>query len=150
MQLRRLDRKMADGKAEELLREGEYGVLSTCGGAIPYGVPVNYVYYDSAIWFHCAAEGRKLDNLRANPSVSFCVVGGCHVEGFTTRYECVIATGSAETVSGEDRLPPIRKLVEKYSPGIPGSEEHIAAYRDKFVIVKITVTELSGKENRKK
>ena len=41
----------------------------------PYAVPLSYVFHDQCIYFHCATEGHKLDNIRANPAVSFCVVG---------------------------------------------------------------------------
>ena len=29
-----------------------------------YGVPLNYVYVDNSIYFHCAKEGHKLDNIK--------------------------------------------------------------------------------------
>ena len=66
LQKRRLDAQ----NSEEILRKGEYGVLSTCGAdGQPYGVPLNYVYEDGKIYFHCAAEGRKLDNIAVNSRV---------------------------------------------------------------------------------
>lgn len=61
-EMRRKDRLLTEKEAKEILSEGEYGVLSTIGeDGYPYGVPVNYVYLNDSIYFHCAADvGHKL------------------------------------------------------------------------------------------
>ena len=44
-EMRRQDRKLTQEEAEAILREGQYGVLSTTGeDGYPYGVPVSYAY----------------------------------------------------------------------------------------------------------
>lgn len=74
--MRRADRAMDLEDAAALLSQGTYGVLSTVGGdGKPYAVPLSYIFRNGAIYFHCATEGRKLDNLAANSAVSFCVIG---------------------------------------------------------------------------
>ena len=78
--VRRQDRLLAEDEACELLRTGEYGVLSmvddTECGARAYGLPVNYVWDgDKTLYIHCAKEGRKLRCIAQNACVSFCVVG---------------------------------------------------------------------------
>ena len=64
-EMRRKDRLLTEKEAREILSEGEYGVLSTMGeNGYPYGVPVNYVYLNDNIYFHCAADvGPKLENI---------------------------------------------------------------------------------------
>ncbi len=49
------------------------------------------------IYFHCAPEGHKLENLSGNNKVSFCVVGKTQVlpDKFATNYESVIVFGTA-------------------------------------------------------
>ena len=79
----------------QLLENETLGVLSTaCAQGIPYGVPLNYCFVreDNAIYFHCASKGRKTDDIRANPHVSFTVVGKhCIVpEKLTTYFQSVI------------------------------------------------------------
>jgi len=57
---------------EDILTGARVGRLGTLGGdGYPYVVPVNYVYWQGAIYFHCALSGEKLDNIRANPKVGF-------------------------------------------------------------------------------
>lgn len=54
---------------------GEYGFLAMCGvGGYGYGLPMSYVADGDRIYFHCAPEGEKLDAIRENDRVSFCVV----------------------------------------------------------------------------
>lgn len=51
-------------EATAILDVAEFGVLSTIGNdGQPYGVPLNYIYKDRAIYFHCAVAGQKLDNI---------------------------------------------------------------------------------------
>ncbi len=73
--IRRKDRKISTDEAIDLLKKCEYGVLSTVDSdGQPYGIPLSYVYKDDCIYFHCARVGYKLENIKDNPRVSFCVV----------------------------------------------------------------------------
>lgn len=150
--LRRKDRGMDVREATELLAAGEYGVLSTVGqDAQPYGVPLSYVYRDGAIYLHCAVEGHKLENIAANPRVSFCVVGKTRVlpEKFATEYESVIAFGSASEVAGEEKKSALLWLVEKYSPDfLPEGRKYIESSHDSTRVVKVAIDHLSGKARR--
>lgn len=95
--VRRQDRLLDESAACELLRAGEYGVLSMQaeeGGG--YGIPISYVWDGGAyIYLHCAPEGRKLRALDRCAGVSFCVVGRTevHPSMFTTAYESIVVRG---------------------------------------------------------
>ena len=68
--VRRQDRLMDEQRALELLRDGEYGVLSMVADDAGYGIPVNFVWDgDHSVYIHCAPEGRKL---QAIEHVSIC------------------------------------------------------------------------------
>ncbi|MDK9708560.1 MAG: pyridoxamine 5'-phosphate oxidase family protein [Desulforhopalus sp.] len=59
---------------DEILLRCRVGRLATTGGdGYPYITPVNYVYMDGAVYFHCARQGEKLDNLQRDPKVCFAV-----------------------------------------------------------------------------
>ena len=116
--LRRKEKAMGEQKTLALLTEGEYGVLSTVDSeGQSYGVPLNYVFKDNNIYFHCALVGHKIENIEFNPKVSFCVVGKTEVvaEEFTSRFASVIAFGPASVVQGEERYKALVWLLEKYS-----------------------------------
>lgn len=104
--MRRTDRAVTDAEAVLLLDTAEYGFLSTVGAdGVPYGIPVNFVRDGNTLILHCAAEGRKIDNIRHSHSVSFCAVGRTEVlsSQFTARYESVIVSGTAECIEDADQ-----------------------------------------------
>ena len=148
------DRRMSPDDARRVLREGDYGVLSTADAAgVPYGVPVNYVYDEAegALYFHCARAGRKLDNLRANPRVSLAVVGTARVvpERFITHYDSVLAEGRAAVMTDESaRRRALLMICERFSPGISRRDEVIERYWNAVNIVRMDIDTISGKRNR--
>jgi uncharacterized protein len=150
--IRRADRALTDEQAIEILQQGEYGVLSTVSpDGQPYGVPVSFCYANNALYFHCAVEGRKLDNLAANPRVSFCVVGETEVlpDKFATRYESVIVFGSASELTGDEKHTGLTELLKKYSADfMEKGEKYINSDIEKTRVFKIEIEALSGKARR--
>ncbi|ABR48427.1 pyridoxamine 5'-phosphate oxidase-related, FMN-binding [Alkaliphilus metalliredigens QYMF] len=75
-ELRRKDREIKNNEVIQIIENSDYGILSTVSqNGYPYGVPVSFVFINNSIYFHCATEGHKLDNILNNNKVSFCVVG---------------------------------------------------------------------------
>ena len=147
--MRRKDKAMQDGAIIGLLQNGEYGVLSTVNGnEQPYGVPLNYVLMNNCIYFHCALEGHKLDNLAANPKVSFCVVGRTKVlpAEFSTEFESVIVFGRASLIEGEERYQALNALIEKYSPEfVSEGSAYIEKFDSQTNLVRIEIQQMTGK-----
>jgi len=50
-------------------RIGRLATLDADG--YPYITPVNFVFYQGCVYFHCALQGEKLDNLARDPRVGF-------------------------------------------------------------------------------
>lgn len=149
-EMRRHERVLDGSKTRILLLKGEYGVLSTSsvdGGV--YGIPMSYVASDGIIYFHCAMVGHKIDNITANPLVSFCVVGKTEVSpsAFTTAYESVVVSGLIETVEVEaEKREALQLLVKKYSPGfVLEGDVYINKAIQKTKILKLTIDSISGK-----
>lgn len=150
--IRRKDREISQEEALELLDSGEYGTLSTVGeDGQPYGVPLSYAHKNGCIYFHCARDGQKLDNLAGNPKVSFSVVGKTRVlqEKFGTEYESAIAFGVATEIFGEERYNALLWLLEKYCPDYPEEGRQYIQVKDKATkVIKIEINHLSGKARR--
>lgn len=150
-QLRRLDRQMDEASAVELLKNGEYGVLSmiTDEGK-PYGIPISYVWDgESSVYIHAAREGKKLICIEKGNSISFCIVGKTNVmpEKFSTEYESIILKGEAKIISSEEeRMKALMLLVKKYSSGYM-EEGKIYAENSNFKteIIRLNINEWSGK-----
>ena len=151
--IRRADRAIPESEAQQILQAGEYGVLSTMSvDGQPYGVPVSYSYVGEVIYFHCAPEGHKLENLSGNNKVSFCVVGRTQVlpDKFATNYESVIVFGTACEVTGSEKQTGLVEILKKYSPNfIDKGLRYIEGDGDKARVYKIVIESMTGKARRK-
>lgn len=117
--VRRQDRLLDMDEAIHLLNEGEYGFLSLGNEEGGYGIPISFVFYSGAIYFHCAPEGIKLDYLDKCRTACFCVVGNTAVQAskFTTAYESVLAFGRLRVVDDDiERMKALELIIDKYSP----------------------------------
>jgi len=148
--IRRNDRKLPLEEGKRILEEGLYGVLSTVGeDGYPYGVPVNYVFDDYRLYFHCAPCGSKIDNLLFNSKVSFCVVGRAEIlpEEFSTSYSSVVVFGIASLVEEpSEKLMVLERLIGKYAPdfaeeGRKESEESLSS----TLIVRVDIQHITTK-----
>jgi nitroimidazol reductase NimA-like FMN-containing flavoprotein (pyridoxamine 5'-phosphate oxidase superfamily) len=150
-EMRRKDRKMSEADAQKVLAKCEYGMLATSDAQNnPYVVPMSYAYADNCIYLHSAKAGQKLDNIIANPKVSFCVVGDTKVipEEFATEYESVILFGTAEIIEDkQEKFKGLMALVDKYSPGF---KMQGADYANKDMsltrVIKINIEHITGKQ----
>jgi uncharacterized protein len=150
--MRRKDRAIKEDEAMAILNKAEYGVLSTVSeqGEV-YGVPLSFCVVDRCIYFHCATEGLKIDNIKHNNLVSFCAVGKTEVmpDQFGTNYESVIVSGEAEEVFDHQKQAGLEGLLRKYSSGfIEKGNKYIDAWRKRTRVFKITIDTLSGKARR--
>ena len=137
-------------KTIEIIKTGSYGVLSTVGkGGCPYGVPLNYSYWNKCICFHCAQEGHKLENIDFNNKVSFCVVTKSDVlaNKFDTDYESAIAFGIATEVTDIiEKKDILTSIIHKYSANyIEAGKKYMEKYWDEIKVIKIEINHISGK-----
>lgn len=156
-EVRRQDRLLDEESAVELLANGEYGVLSMVeernGVVGAYGIPINYAWdHETSIYLHCAPEGYKLNNLKANPHVSFSVIGRTDVisHKFTTAYESIVVRGEVSmNLSAEERLKALTLILDKYSPN---DKEVGLKYAEKSFhrtdVLRLDIREISGKTKR--
>jgi hypothetical protein len=94
-----------------MLTASSVGVLVMCSNSQPYAVPMNHAYSEGRLYFHCAPSGRKLDMIRANPSVCYVVNREFGEPGALAdsrkchgNWESVIARGRARVVADREEL----------------------------------------------
>jgi nitroimidazol reductase NimA-like FMN-containing flavoprotein (pyridoxamine 5'-phosphate oxidase superfamily) len=150
--MRRSDRAISPQEALTILKTADYGVLSTVGeDGLPYGVPLSYVLIDEALYIHSAMEGRKLDNLTAQPLISFCVVGQTDVlpARFTTAFESVIVSAKASEVFGDEKQHALEALIDKYSAEFKTEGlAYIEKAQAKTRVIKLSIESMTGKARR--
>jgi nitroimidazol reductase NimA-like FMN-containing flavoprotein (pyridoxamine 5'-phosphate oxidase superfamily) len=150
--MRRSDRAISREEAMILLKQAEYGILSTVGeDGCPYGVPLSFALIGESLYFHSAMEGRKLDNLTNQPCVSFCVVGNTQVlpARFTTAFESVILSAKASEVFGNEKQAALEALIEKYSaPFKTEGLAYIEKSQAKTRVIRLSIESITGKARR--
>jgi len=150
--MRRNDRAIAESDAKEILQNGVFGILSTVSSdGQPYGVPINYFFLKNHIYFHSAIEGHKIENIKENDKVSFCVVGKTYVlpDKFSTKYESVIVFGRAIEIEGDEKREALLGLINKYSQGfIEDGLKYIDKASNKAKAYKILIESITGKARK--
>lgn len=149
--MRRIRQQLHEKEAIEILKNATSGVLALASdGGYPYAVPVSHVYHDGKLFFHSALTGHKVDLLRNNDKVSFCVIEKDDVrpEEFTTYYRSVIVFGTARIITDEaEKRAAVRILGQRCCPD---NEPALAAEIEKgfkhLLMVEITIDHITGKE----
>lgn len=150
--MRRSRQQLSREECERILADATSGVLAVTGDdGYPYAIPLSHVYQDGKLYFHCAKEGHKIDAIRRNEKVSFCVIAQDKVipSKRTTAYISVIAFGKAVIVDDELGLRRIAGLIGKkysshYAEDCQRETDHMIA-ADRMYCLEITVEHLTGK-----
>lgn len=128
-------------------------------GGKPYVVPMNFAYEamneELFIYLHCASEGRKLDIIKNNNNVCFEADCSCRIlEGaepcnWSAEYESVIGEGTIAMLSDEQqKAEALDILMRRY--GYRGAPYYNRQTLEKVTVLKISVTSITGKRNKKK
>jgi len=154
-EMRRNKQILSQDAAEKILREGEFGVLALAGDDdYPYAVPINYAVEGNKIYFHSAKIGHKLDAIKRNEKVSFCVVARHEVvaEEFTTYFVSAIAFGRMKIIEDDadpDKLRGLELLADKYSStASPVRRAKELARLSALVVPVMTIEHITGKAAR--
>lgn len=154
-EMRRSKQVLSRETAEKILREGDFGVLALSGDeGYAYAVPINYAFADGKIYFHSAKTGHKLDAIRNNDKVSFCVVDRHEVvaEEFTTYFSSAIAFGRIRIIEDDadpDKLRGLELLADKYSSAAsPARRAKELSRLSALVVLVMTIEHLTGKAAR--
>ena len=149
-EMRRFKQALSQAECEELLRREPRGVLALHGeDGYPYALPMNQVYLDGRLYFHCAREGHKLDAIAADERASFCVVDqGFRKEGeWWLNLRSVIAFGRVQRVADPQRMAHVaRQLGLKHYPTPEGVEEELAKDLGRVAILEMTIDHMTGKQ----
>lgn len=134
----------------QILKSEKRGILSVLGdNGYPYGMPMNHWYdEDGNIYFHCGKAGHRLDSLRNNDKVSYCVYdGGYRGEGeWALKVKSVIVFGRVKTIDDLDTIADITtKLSLKFTQDEEYIRKEIEAHRHRTLLLKLVPEHISGK-----
>ncbi|MBR6801121.1 MAG: pyridoxamine 5'-phosphate oxidase family protein [Eubacteriaceae bacterium] len=151
-ELERKNKQITSEECIEILKNEKRGVLSVIGDDdYPYGMPMNHFYNedDGCIYFHSGNIGHRLDSLRKNNKVSFCVYDeGTKKEGhWELHFKSVIIFGRMEII---DDMDTIVSIVTDLSHKFTADDEYIAreikGHAHRTLILKLTPENICGKK----
>jgi nitroimidazol reductase NimA-like FMN-containing flavoprotein (pyridoxamine 5'-phosphate oxidase superfamily) len=157
-ELRRQDRAMGRAESGELLERALVGRIGTVSeNAVPYVVPMNFVYdpSSSAIFVHCAISGHLLENLAVNPRICVevdepgeIIAAGDDACDTSQVYKSVICFGTARIVAdAEEKVQILRLFALKYIDRVMPDRKYEIDFRtiDTTVAIAINVERMTGK-----
>ena len=134
-----------------LLQQQPRGVLSLIGDdGYPYGLPIDHWYNpdDGQIYFHSGKQGHKIDAIRRDPKVSFCVYekGVPDEEGWFLYVRSVVIFGRMRVIEDrEETLLRVRRLGLKYYPDAQSVEAEIDKDGHRVTCLELTPEHMTGK-----
>lgn len=150
--MRRSEKRIDDrAEIDAVIRACRVCRLGFSDDGQPYIVPVCFGYDGTALYVHCAKEGRKTDILRRNNRVcvEFDILEGI-VESdeacrCSARYRSVIAFGRARPVTAAvEKREALRWLMAQYSDR---SFTFAAPAVDRVAILRIDIESVTGKQS---
>ena len=148
--MRKASREMDSKWALEIMHKAPYITVSfTRTDGTAYGVPLSLASKDDNVWyFHCAAEGDKLDAIFEHPEVCLSAVTKCQPtvgpnDGtFTLQYRSAIAFGRADMVTDiDEKIMALRLRSERFLPQhMDAFDEAVSRSIHRTAVVRITLS----------
>ena len=153
----RPDRELKESEdIDDILKNGQFAVLSLCRDNEPYVVTLSYGYDKgrNALYFHCAKEGLKLEFLRANSHVCATVIedGGYIADECGHAYRTVVFRGPMQPVDELEEkkhgMGVLLRHLEKNSSVIQAKLRHSEKFYSKMEILRMDIQQIQGKAGR--
>ncbi len=148
--MRRKDKEVSNRNAiESIISTARICRLAMADETGPYIVPLCFGFRNNALYFHSAAEGKKLGLLRKSPRVCFeldCdteVRTGAKACDFSMRYRSVIGFGTAAFVEAEaDKREALDIIMNHYAEG---TFDYPDAAVNRISVFKVEIDTMTGK-----
>ena len=151
--MRRIGQALSVEECEGILGSAKRGTLAVVGDAgYPYSLPINYLYEDGRLFFHCAREGHKLDAIRICDKACFTVIDEPVKEPGEWWYHVrsVICFGRVHLLDGDAKTARLRRLGEKYFPKGYDIEGDLLKNGPRAEVIEFIIEHISGKRVKEK
>lgn len=150
------ERKIVDNKKiEDIARRCSHVSVAFVGENCPYVVPLNFGMLvegdEKTLYFHGAKKGQKMEFLKINNNVSFCMVASTELKlddvacKSTMYFESVCGKGKAYVVDGDEKLVALGRIMQQYKVGEKYNFD--SKMVSAVAVWKIVVCEWQGKSN---
>lgn len=145
----RQKQKLTEEECVSILINEKRGVLSVNGdNGYPYGMPMNHFYQDGVLYFHGSKVGHKIDSLRKDNKVSYCVYdqGYKNENEWHLNIKSVVVFGKMELIEDPSIIEDIsRKLSYKSTNDDNYIEEEIKKSLNGTLLLALKIENMTGK-----
>jgi nitroimidazol reductase NimA-like FMN-containing flavoprotein (pyridoxamine 5'-phosphate oxidase superfamily) len=153
--MRRSDKEIKDKNLmENILKEAHVCRIALCDDNKPYIIPMNFAFKDNNLYLHSALEGQKIDILNKNNNICFEVdieneiVKSEKACDWGMKYYSVIGLGKSEFIKDiNEKKKALDIIMQKYSENNTKSFQYSQSSFDKIVVIKVEITEITGKKS---
>lgn len=150
--MRRKDREITDRiEMEAIIKATNLLHMALVDGDLPFLVPVFYAFDGTALYFHSAQSGSKIEILKRNNNVCFEIsIDNGFIESdepcdFEAKHRTVIGTGKAFFVDDEaDKIKALDLIVAHFTDK---KFEYPKTNLDRTAVIRIEITSLKGKKH---
>ena len=149
--MRRFKQQISEEECIRILTSEKRGVLSMVGeDGYPYGIPLNHWYNpeDGKLYFHGAKTGHKIDAIKANDKVSYCVydAGYRKVGEWALNVNSVVIFGHISLVTDENKTRMIgEKLCWKFTNDEEYIQHELQNALPRVQCLELTIDHMTGK-----
>jgi len=150
--MRRSEKEITDKKIiESILTKSDICRIGISDSDTPYIVPLNYGFSNGNLYFHSAANGRKIELIRRNNRVSFEIEYSTEIVksdkpcGWTTKYRSLMGTGWIDII---DDPAGIRNGLDIIMTHYGNKEnEYDEANLKRIVVLKLNIEKITAKQS---
>ena len=150
--MRRKDREITDrAEIDEIIRSSKILHLALADNNIPFLVPVFYAYDGTALYFHSAQRGTKIEILKRNNNVCFeisqehGIIESDMACDFEAKHKTVIGFGKATFVeTEEEKIKVLNSIVAQFTEK---KFEFPKANLNSATVIRIDIKSIKGKKH---
>jgi nitroimidazol reductase NimA-like FMN-containing flavoprotein (pyridoxamine 5'-phosphate oxidase superfamily) len=150
--MRRKEKEIIDIKAlNEIIGSAQICRLGLTDENAPYIVPLCFGHKDSILYFHSAAEGKKIEILKKNPNVCFEFDQNIEVLKadkpckWGMKYQSIIGYGKAIFVETlEEKCEALKNIMSQYTDDIFSIQDSAISSTTVF---KVIIDKMTGKQS---
>jgi nitroimidazol reductase NimA-like FMN-containing flavoprotein (pyridoxamine 5'-phosphate oxidase superfamily) len=150
--MRRKEKEITDRRTiDNILSSSSICRVAFFDSEFPYIVPLNYGYYDNAIYFHSSTNGKKIELIKRNNKVCFEIDHLSRIIKdekpckWTTKYQSVIGYGTIAIITDfKQKIKGLEIIMKHYGKLHNEFDPDLV---DRTIILKLMIERLTGKQS---
>ncbi|MFW9823825.1 MAG: pyridoxamine 5'-phosphate oxidase family protein [Candidatus Thorarchaeota archaeon] len=154
--MRRNEKEITDEKEIfNIIKSGKYTSISMSKGNEPYIITLSYGFdsNENALYFHCAAEGQKIDFVESNPSVCGTIIeDNGYKDGCGQAFRSIVYRGTISIIKDiEEKKHGFNILIDHLEKNPEEVKKNLLKSEDVYIkpaILRLDISEMTCKEEK--